>query len=71
VRTARVMLFVVLAFAPLPVAAESAAVTLPLNDAAQVRPQHVTVKAVQYLGSDALEVRLSGPYRGPDTDTFA
>jgi hypothetical protein len=46
-------------------------VTLPLNDAAQVRPHNVTVAAVSYRGSDALEVRLTGPYRGPDTDTFA
>ena len=31
----------------------------------------MTVKAVTYRGSDALEVRLTGPYRGPDMDTFA
>jgi hypothetical protein len=46
-------------------------ITLPLDDALQVRPRHVTVKAVQYLGSRVLEVRLAGTYRGPDTDTFA
>ena len=46
-------------------------VDLPLNDASAVRPRHVTVKAVTYRGSDALEVRLTGPYRGPDMDTFA
>jgi hypothetical protein len=46
-------------------------ITLALNDAAQVQPHNVTVTAVSYRGSDALEVRLTGPYRGPDTDTFA
>src|SRR5690349_4908476 len=46
-------------------------VTLALNDAAQVKPHNVTVTASNYRGSDALEVRLTGPYRGPDTDTFA
>src|SRR5260221_11067663 len=45
-------------------------VTRSLNDAAQVQPHNVTVTAVNYRGSDALEVRLTGPYRGPDTDTF-
>jgi hypothetical protein len=51
--------------------AQGNAVTLSLHDAAQVQPHNVTVKAVSYRGSDALEVRLTGPYRGPDTDTFA
>src|SRR4051794_21390134 len=51
--------------------AQANAVTLSLNDAAQVRPHNVTVTTVNYRGSDALEVRLTGPYRGPDTDTFA
>ncbi len=46
-------------------------ITLALNDAAQVQPHNVTVTAVTYRGRDALEVRLTGPYRGPDTDTFA
>jgi hypothetical protein len=46
-------------------------ITLSLNDAAQVQPRNVTVSAVSYRGSDALEVRLTGPYRGPDMDTFA
>jgi hypothetical protein len=54
-----------------PVVAEGSAVTLPLNDASQVRPRNVTVEAVSYRGSNALEVRLAGPYRGPDMDTFA
>jgi len=54
-----------------PAMAEQDAVVLPLRDAATVQPHHVTVKAVRYAGSDALEVRLTGPYRGPDTDTFA
>jgi hypothetical protein len=45
--------------------------TLSLNDAAQVQPRNVTVAAVNYRGSDALELRLTGPYRGPDMDTFA
>jgi hypothetical protein len=45
-------------------------VLLPLNDATEVRPRHVTVDAVRYAGSDALEVRLAGPYLGPHKDTF-
>jgi hypothetical protein len=53
------------------VVAEGSAVTLLLNDASQVRPRNVTVGAVRYGGSDALEVRQTGPYRGFDTDTFA
>jgi len=53
------------------VAAEGSAVTLPLNDASQVRPRNVTVEVGRHGGSDALEVRLAGPYRGPDMDTFA
>ena len=51
--------------------AEPNAITLPSNDAAVVRPRNVTVTAARYGGSDALEVRLSGPYLGPDKDTFA
>jgi hypothetical protein len=51
--------------------AQGDGITLSLNDAAQVQPRNVTVKAVSYRGSDALEVRLTGPYRGPDMDTFA
>jgi hypothetical protein len=53
------------------VVAEESAVTLLLNDASQVTPRNVTVGAVRYGGSDALEVRQTGPYRGFDTDTFA
>jgi hypothetical protein len=51
--------------------ARGAAVTLPLNDAARLAPHNVTVAAVRYRDSDALEVRLAGAYRGPDKDTFA
>ena len=51
--------------------AQENAITMPLNDAALVQPRHVTVKATRYRGSDALEVRQTGPYRGFDTDTFA
>jgi len=51
--------------------AQGDGVTLPLNDATQVQPHNVTVTAVNYRGREALEVRLTGPYRGPDTDTFA
>jgi hypothetical protein len=53
------------------VLAQDGAVTLALNDASQVTPHNVTVAAVRYRGSDALEVRQTGPYRGYDTDTFA
>jgi hypothetical protein len=71
VRTMRAIMSAALLLAASPVAAETNAISLPLNDTRQVHPQRVTVKAVQYLGSNALEVRLTGPYRGPDTDTFA
>src|SRR5689334_25173510 len=71
VRTMGALLSAMLLAAVSPAAADSHAITLPLNSADQVRHQHVTVKAVRYLDSDSLEVRLAGPYRGPDTDTFA
>ena len=51
--------------------AQENAIAMPLNDAALVQPRHVTMKATRYRGSDALEVRQTGPYRGFDTDTFA
>jgi hypothetical protein len=54
-----------------PVLAEGSAITLSLSDASQVRPRNVTVEAVRYGGTEALEVRQTGPYRGFDTDTFA
>ena len=54
-----------------PVLAESNAITLSLSDASQVRPRNVTVEAVRYGGTEALEVRQTGQYRGFDTDTFA
>ena len=54
-----------------PVLAEGNAITLSLSDASQVRPRNVTVEAVHYGGSEVLEVRQTGPYRGFDTDTFA
>jgi hypothetical protein len=54
-----------------PITAEPNAITVPSNDASLVLPRNVTVKAARYGGSDALEVRLSGPYLGPDKDTFA
>jgi hypothetical protein len=44
---------------------------LSLNDASRPVPHNVTVAAVRYRDSDAVEVRLAGPYRGPDKDTFA
>jgi hypothetical protein len=62
---------VFLGLSTVPAVADDHAITLPLNDAAVVRPHYVTVQAVRHHGSDALEVRLTGPYRGPDTDTFA
>ncbi len=46
-------------------------ITLPLNDATLLQPHNVTVKSVRYGDSDAVEVRLTGAYRGPDMDTFA
>jgi hypothetical protein len=52
-------------------AAQGIATALALSDAARLEPHNVTVAAVRYRGSDAVEVRLAGPYRGPDMDTFA
>jgi hypothetical protein len=70
--TARAAMLAMLLSAPVPASrAEQQAVTLALNDAASVRSRNVSVQAVRYNGSDALEVRLTGPYRGPDLDTFA
>ncbi len=54
----------------LPAAADSV-VTIAGDDASFVRPHNVTVEAVRYEGSDALQIRLAGAYRGPDMDTFA
>ena len=54
-----------------PAPATEDAITMPLADATLLQPHNVTVKAVRYGGSDALEVRLNGAYRGPDMDTFA
>jgi len=51
--------------------AQGTETTLPLNDTSRLQPRNVTVAAVHYRESDAVEVRQSGPYRGPDTDTFA
>jgi len=54
-----------------PAYAEGNAITLPLNEASSVRPRNVTVTGVGYGGSEALEVRQTGPRRGFDSDTFA
>ena len=53
------------------VGAQPTSVTLPLNDAASVQPRHVSVAPVRYGGSDAIEVRQTGPDLGFDQDTFA
>jgi hypothetical protein len=53
------------------VPAKEDAITMALDKASLLQPHNVTVKAVRYGNSDALEVRLIGAYRGPDTDTFA
>jgi hypothetical protein len=53
------------------VIAQGNVTTLSLNDASQVKPRNVTIATVNYRGSEALEVRQTGPYRGFDTDTFA
>lgn len=57
--------------APIAAVAEGGTARVSGSDASVVRPHNVTVTTVQYGGSDALEVRLTGPYRGPDKDTFA
>jgi hypothetical protein len=54
-----------------PAVSDGNTIMLRLDDASKVAPRNVTVAAVHYGGSDALEVRLAGPYRGPDMDTFA
>ncbi len=51
--------------------AEDGATRWSLSDVSQVRPRNVTVTGVSYNGSDALEVRITGPNRGFDADTFA
>jgi hypothetical protein len=56
-------LLALLSIAASPLNAGGTAITLPLNDASPVRPRNVTVEAVRHGGSDALEVRLAGPYR--------
>jgi hypothetical protein len=66
-----VVFTVLLGCVAVPAVAEEQALVLPLHDAAAVQPHNVTVTAVRHHGSEALEVRLTGPYRGPDTDTFA
>jgi hypothetical protein len=55
----------------MPAAAEQNLLTLPLDNVSQVQPRNVSIRAVRHDGGDALEVRLAGPYRGPDMDTFA
>jgi hypothetical protein len=70
IRAAIVVVMLVIASAP-PVVAQGNAISLPLNDASVVQPRNVSVKAVRYGDSQALEVRQTGPYRGFDTDTFA
>jgi hypothetical protein len=47
------------------------AVTLALNDTSFVTPPNVTVQVVRHAGSDALEIRQTGPLKGCDPDTFA
>jgi hypothetical protein len=47
------------------------ALTMPLDDATLLQPHNVSVKAVRYGDSKALEVRLTGADRDPDMDTFA
>lgn len=51
--------------------AQQTAIMLPLTDTARLEAHNVTVAAVRYRDSDAVEVRLAGAYRGPDKDTFA
>src|ERR1700730_9982801 len=62
---------VLLSISASPIFAEGNAITLLLSDTSQVRPLNVTVEAVRYGASEALEVRQTGPYRGFDSDTFA
>ncbi len=51
--------------------AEGGAITLPLSDTSRLVPHNATVTAGRYRDSDAAELRLDGPFRGPDRDTFA
>jgi hypothetical protein len=45
--------------------------SLALDDAAQVQARNVSVQAVEYRGSPALQVRRLVSGAAPDTDTFA
>lgn len=45
--------------------------SLALDNAAQVEARNVTVRAVEYRGGPALEVRRSVSGAAPDIDTFA
>jgi hypothetical protein len=60
-----------LAMSASPALATGDAITMPSDDASRLQSHNVTVKAVRYGDSDALEVQLNGAYRGPDMDTFA
>jgi hypothetical protein len=60
-----------LAASATPVFAQEKTVALPLNGVSQLELHNVTATPTRYRNSDALEVRLTGPYRGPDMDTFA
>jgi hypothetical protein len=62
---------VLLSISASPIFAEGNAITLLLSNTSQVRPLNVTVEAVRYGASEALEVRQTRPYRGFDSDTFA
>jgi hypothetical protein len=70
-RIGRVVCGLLLAVSTSPALATEDAITLPLRDATLIEPHNVTVKAVHYGDSEAVEVRLTGAYRGPDMDTFA
>jgi hypothetical protein len=51
--------------------AQEKTITLPLTDLSQLELHNVDAAPSRYLDSEAIEVRLTGPYRGPDMDTFA
>jgi hypothetical protein len=70
-RIGAVVLPLLLTLSGAPAGAGEGAVTIPLDNADRVQAHNVSVRAVRYRDSAALEVRLTGAYRGPDTDTFA
>jgi hypothetical protein len=59
-RVSSVAWVLLLAVSATPAPANEGAITMPLNDATLLQPHNVSVEAVRYGDSAALEVRLTG-----------